>query len=93
MTNLLLEIVENPALADTENNLRPLHHIYRQLARQGAFSVRDGILYMKEIFQNNTNFVELRIVPTSLINKIFVAFHSNPVSGHLNAYRTYHCIR
>ena len=55
MTNLLLDIVANPALADTENNLRPLHHIYRQPARQGAFSVCNGILYMKEIFQMTPN--------------------------------------
>ena len=42
MTNLLLEMVANPALADTEENVRHLHHIYRQPARQGVFSVRDA---------------------------------------------------
>jgi len=93
MTNLLLDMVANPALAESEENVKQLHHIYRQPARQGAFSVRDGILFMKEIFQNDTKFVELRVVPTSLVNTIFVAFHANPVGGHLNAYRTYHRIR
>ena len=48
---------------------------------------------MKEIFQNNTKFVELRIVPSSMVNIIFVAFHANPIGGHLNPYRTYHRMR
>ena len=26
-------------------------------------------------------------------NIVFVAFHANPIGGHLNAYRTYHRIR
>ena len=93
MTKLLIDMVSNPALAESETNVRLLHHIYRQPARQGQFSLRDGILYMREVFQNDTKYIELRIVPASLVNIIFVAFHANPVGGHLNAYRTYHRIR
>ena len=48
---------------------------------------------MKEIFQNDVKYVELKIVPQSLVNIIFVAFHANPIGGHLNPVRTYHRIR
>ena len=48
---------------------------------------------MKEIFQDDDRYVELKIVPQSLRNIIFVVFHGNPIDGHLNAYRTYHKIR
>ena len=37
--------------------------------------------------------MDLRIVPTSMRNIMFVAFHANPIGSHLNAYRTYHRIR
>ena len=93
VTSLLLDIVANPAKGESQSVIQPLDHIYRQPARQGHFSTRDGILYMKEVFQNDTKFVELRIVPTSLVNIIFIAFHANPIGGHLNVYRTYHRIR
>ncbi len=35
------------------------------------------------------------MVPLELRNIIFIAFHTNPISGHLNAYRTFHhlCLR
>ena len=61
VTNLLLDIVANPALGQSQKHIQPLNFIYRQPARQGHFSVRDGILYMKEIFQNDVKFEELRI--------------------------------
>ena len=70
MTNLLLQMVENPSLCDTEANIKSLHHVYRQPARHGHFSVRDDILYMKEIFEDDTKYGDLRIVPDSLVNII-----------------------
>ena len=92
MTNLLLEIVANPALGDDQNYIQNMHYIYRQPARQVYFSIKDGILFMKEIFENDVNSVDLRIVPSSLTNIIFVAFHANQIGVHLNVYRTYHRI-
>ena len=93
VTRLLLDIVANPALGESQEHIRPLPYIYRQPARQGHFSLEDGMLYMKEIFQDDEKFVKLRIVPSSLYNIIFIAFHANPIGGHLNVYRTYHRIR
>ena len=51
VTNLLLDIVTNPVLAESTDHISPLDHIYRQPARQQHFSVKNGILFMKEIFK------------------------------------------
>ena len=84
MTNLLLEIVANPDLGDYQKYIQPLHSVYRQPARQKHFSTKDRILFIKEIFENDVKYVDLRIVSSSLTNIIFVAFHANPNGGNLN---------
>ena len=48
---------------------------------------------MKEISQNDIKFMEVQIVPASLVNILYMAFHANPIAGHLNPYQTYHRIR
>ena len=93
MTNQLLEIAANPGLANDKKIVDSLHHIYRQPARSGHFTLEDGSLFMKEIFTNGAKCIKLRIVPASLQNIVFIAFHANPIGGHFDAYRTYHRIR
>ena len=53
MTNLLLEIVAGPAMAQSQAIFQKLDYMYRQPARQGDVTIRDRILYMKEIFQDD----------------------------------------
>ncbi len=38
-------------------------------------------------------FTRLQLVPSELMNIIFIAFHKNLIGGHLNAYWTFHCLR
>ena len=45
ITNLLLEIVANPALGDDQKYIQPLHSVCRQPPRQGHFSIKDVILF------------------------------------------------
>jgi hypothetical protein len=92
VTNMLLDMVSSPAIAQSQEVVNKLPYIFRQPARQGHFIMRDKILFMREIFQNDDRYIELKIVPESLRNIIFVAFHANPIGGHLNAHRTYHRI-
>ena len=93
MTNMLLDMVASPAIAQSQEVVNTLPYIYRQLARQGHFTIKDNILFMREIFQDGDRYIELKIVPESLRNMIVVAFCSNPIGGHLNAHRTYHRVR
>ena len=59
MANLFLEIVTNPDLGDDQKYIQPLYSVYRQPERQGNFSIKDGILFMKEIFENDVKYVNL----------------------------------
>jgi len=93
MTASLIEIASNPSLAEEKTRIDRLHSIYRMPARRGHFTVENGILYMREHLAGDTKFVRLQIVPSSLCNAIFIAFHANPIGGHLNAFRTFHRIR
>jgi hypothetical protein len=45
-----------------------------------------------EPIRGNTSYTQLQIVPKALFDIVFVAFHSNLLSGHVNAYPTFHCI-
>jgi hypothetical protein len=38
-------------------------------------------------------YTRLQLVAKEFYNILFVAFHSNPLGGHLNAYRTLHRLR
>ena len=76
-----------------KKNIDKVHFIYRNSLRNGLIVEEHGSLFLKEVFPNDTKFVKLRIVPTSLRNMIYVAFHCNPIGGHLNAFRTYFRIR
>ena len=70
--NMLLDMVASPATAHSQEVVNKLPYIYRQPARQGHFVIRDKILFMREIFQNDDRYIELKIVPESLQNIVFV---------------------
>ena len=89
----LLESVSNPGVAEDVEKLNTLHSIYRQPARLGSFSVKDGTLQMKDIFEHDTKYLNLRIVPSSLCNVVFIAFRANPIGAHFNSWDTFHRIR
>jgi hypothetical protein len=36
------------------------------------------------------SYTRLQLVPLEFRNILFIAFHANPIGGHLNAYRTLH---
>ena len=51
------------------------------------------MLIFWEPIRGSTSYTRLQIVPRGLYDIIFIAFHSNPIGGHLNAYRTLHRLR
>ena len=53
----------------------------------------DGLVYMRETFPDSDKCIRLLVVPASLRNVVFIAFHANPVGAHLSAYRTYSRLR
>eukprot|EP01082_Thalassiosira_pseudonana_P008343 g7453.t1 g7453 contig24:661092-664348(-) len=90
--NTVLSIVSNPSLA-VKAYLSKVHHVYRKPLRLSMIKLEDGMLVLYEPLAGSSECAKLRLVPTSLRNIVFIAFHSNPVGGHFNAYRTFTRIR
>ena len=76
VTNLLLDIVENPVLSKSQGHINNRTFMYGLPACMGQFSVTDEILYMKEVVKDNEKFVNIRIFPASLVNSIL--WHVTP---------------
>ena len=60
---------------------------------QSQIVIEDGLLIYPEPIRGGTSYTRLQLVPAEFYNIIFIAFHSNAIGGHLNAYRTLHRIR
>jgi hypothetical protein len=52
--------------------------------------IEDDMLIFREPIRGSTSYTQLQLVPSGLHDIIFITFHSNPIGGHLNAYRTLH---
>ena len=86
ITNLLINIVENPGLSNFRSKLNKLHSVHRQPTRLGNLPLEHGVLYRKEGFKYDIKHVNLRFVSESVHNVIFVTVHANPISGHHDAF-------
>ena len=91
-TSMIKDEIENPQTV-AKQNLNKTHFYYRQPIRDGANTIEDEMLFMKEKADITGNYIKLQIVPRKLRNAIFIAFHSNPIGGHLDTYHTFHRIR
>jgi hypothetical protein len=73
-----------------KETLKQVHYAYRHLLWLSHITVKDKMLILWEPIWGSTSYMRLKIVPDELRNILFVAFHSNPIGGHLNAYPTLH---
>jgi hypothetical protein len=85
-------IVTNPS---TLNNkaLAGISYNYHAALRKSLIVLEDGILIYREPLASNGSYTQLQLVLVEFRNMLFIAFHTNPVGGHLNAYQTLHCLR
>ena len=61
--------------------------------RQSLIVIEDDMLIFREPIRGSTILLTLDFKsfhPSGLHDIVFIAFHSNPIGGHLNAYRTLH---
>ena len=70
-----------------------VNHNFRGPLRQSLISVKDDMLIFREPLKGSDSFTRLAIVPRKLYNIMFIAFHMNPIGGHLNASQTLHRLR
>jgi hypothetical protein len=76
-----------------KETLKTVHYSYRQPLRQSLIVIEDEMLIFREPIRGSTSYTRLQLVPSGLHDIVFIAFHSNPIGGHLNAYRTLHRLR
>ena len=83
------DLVINPGKICKES-LKTAHYSYRQPLRQSFKVMEDDMLLFREPIRGSTSYARLQIVPRGSYDIIFIAFHSNPIGGHLNTYHTLH---
>ena len=83
------DIIANPSTLSNAS-LRKINYNYHSALRKSLIVLEDGILIYREPIAGTGSYTRLQLVPKEFYNVLFVAFHSNPVGGHLNAYPTLH---
>ena len=92
-TRLIKDMIQNPSLVRNEQ-LQHIHHRLRMPLRQSLLVIEnDMIIYREPIGDGSDSYCKLRLVPSSLRHILFVAFHANPIGGHLNVVRTFRNMR
>jgi len=86
------DLVLNPAKINSDA-LSAISLNYRGPLRQSQIVIEDGMLIYHEPMRGGSSYTRLQLVPSEFYNIIYIAFHSNAIGGHFNAYRTLHHIR
>jgi hypothetical protein len=86
------DIIANPSTLSNDS-LRDINYNYHSALRKSLIVMEDGILIYRDPIADKGSYTWLQLVPKEFYNILFVAFHSNPVGGHLNAYHTLHPLR
>jgi hypothetical protein len=74
----------------TNKSLANVNHNYRRPLCQSLIVIENDMLILHEPIIGTSLFTRLQLVPAKLMNIVFIAFHTNAIGGHLNAYRTFH---
>ena len=77
----------------SNTTLSTVNYNNRAALHQSFIVIEDDMLILREPVRSGSSFTRLQLVPKEFYNIIFVAFHSNAIGEHLNAYRTLHRIR
>jgi hypothetical protein len=86
---MLMTLVKNPGRI-SKNSLAKVHYCYRQPLQNSHIVIENEMLIYCKPIQGSTSYCRLQIVPFDLRNILFIAFHTNPIGGHFNAYKTIH---
>jgi hypothetical protein len=86
------DLVLNPSKI-TNKSFANVNHNYRGPLRQSLIVIENDMLILHEPITGTSLFARLQLVPAKLMNIVFIAFHTNAIGGHLNAYQTFHRLR
>jgi hypothetical protein len=89
----VLRLISNPALV-VNKNLVKVHHTLHMPLRQWLLTIEnDMIIYREPLGGSSDSFCKFRLIPLSLWDIVFIAFHANPIGDHLNYFCTFKNIR
>jgi len=86
------DLIVNPSKINN-TTLNTVNHNYQAALHQSQIVIENDMLIFREPVCGGFSYNRLQLVPAEFYNIIFVAFHSNVIGRHLNAYRTLHRIR
>ncbi len=89
---IIQDLAQNPGKI-CKATLLEVHYAYHQPLCWSHIVIDDKMLILRKPICSSTSYTRLQIVPAELQNILFVAFHSNPIGGHLDAYCTLHWLR
>jgi hypothetical protein len=89
---IIRDLVLNPGKI-CKSTLKDVHYVYRQPLRLSHIVIEEEMLIFREPIRGSTSYTRLQIVPAELRDILFVAFHSNPIGGHLDTACTLHRLR
>jgi hypothetical protein len=90
--SIIQELVLDPSKINT-TTLHMVNYIFRAPLCQSLIFIENGLLFYKEPIHGGSSYTHLQLVPQEFYNILFIAFNSNPIGGHMNAYRTLHHLR
>jgi hypothetical protein len=85
--SIIRELVLDPSKISTAT-LNTVNYNFRAPLCQSLIFIENGLLFYKEPIRGGSSYTRLQLVPREFYNIVFIAFHSNPIGGHMNAYRT-----
>jgi hypothetical protein len=87
------DIVADPSKL-TNKALTDINYNYHAALRKSLIVLEDDMLiYHKPLARGNGSYTRLQLVFREFCNILFIAFHTNPIGGHLNSYRRLHHLR
>jgi hypothetical protein len=69
-----------------------VNYNYQATLYHSQIVIENIMLILREPVRGGSSYTRFQLVPADVYNIIFVAFHSNAIGGHLNAYRILHHI-
>jgi hypothetical protein len=83
------EIVADPSKLSNKA-LANINYNYHAALQKLLIVLEDDVLIYRKPLAGSGSYTRLQLVPQEFHNILFIAFHTNPVGGHLNPYRTLH---
>ncbi len=87
--SIIRDLILNPSKINTAT-LNTVNYNFRAPLHQSLIFIENEMLFYKEPICSGSSYTRLQLIPREFYNILFIAFHSNPVDGHMNTYHTLH---